>query len=64
MSKDQPGVLVLPAFYLLGQGIDQVSYLSFERRGSDSLRGHIAYEDASAADLSDNELIRELYLGA
>ena len=33
------GILVLPAFYLLGQGIYQVSYLSFERRGTDSLRG-------------------------
>ncbi len=33
------GVLVLPIFYVLGQAIYQVSYLSFERKGSDSLRG-------------------------
>ena len=33
------GVLVLPIFYMLGQAIYQVSYLSFERKGSDSLRG-------------------------
>lgn len=30
---------VLPAFYLLGVGIYQVYYLSFERRGEESLRG-------------------------
>jgi branched-chain amino acid transport system permease protein len=33
------GLLVLPLFFLLGQGIYQISYLAFERRGSDSLRG-------------------------
>ncbi len=33
------GLLALPVFYVLGQAIYQVSYLSFERRGSDSLRG-------------------------
>jgi branched-chain amino acid transport system permease protein len=33
------GILVLPFFFWLGQGIYQVSYLAFERRGSDSLRG-------------------------
>jgi branched-chain amino acid transport system permease protein len=33
------GLLALPIFFLLGQGIYQISYLAFERRGSDSLRG-------------------------
>ena len=33
------GLLVLPLFYYLGQAIYQISYLSFERKGSDSLRG-------------------------
>ena len=33
------GILALPFFYLLGQAVYQVSYLSFERKGSDSLRG-------------------------
>src|SRR5262245_62119841 len=32
-------VIVLPAFYLVGQVVYQVFYLSFERRGEDSLRG-------------------------
>jgi branched-chain amino acid transport system permease protein len=32
-------VVVLPAFYLLGQGVYQVFYLSFEKRGEDALRG-------------------------
>lgn len=33
------GLLVLPVFFVLGQAIYQVSYLAFERKGSDSLRG-------------------------
>jgi branched-chain amino acid transport system permease protein len=33
------GLLALPMFFLLGQGVYQISYLAFERRGSDSLRG-------------------------
>ena len=33
------GVVLLPAFYLLGAGIYQVYHLSFERRGEQSLRG-------------------------
>jgi branched-chain amino acid transport system permease protein len=33
------GLLALPIFFLLGQGVYQISYLAFERRGSDSLRG-------------------------
>jgi branched-chain amino acid transport system permease protein len=33
------GLLVLPLFFWLGQAVYQVSYLAFERRGSDSLRG-------------------------
>jgi branched-chain amino acid transport system permease protein len=33
------GILVLPAFYALGAGIYQVYYLSFERRGKESLSG-------------------------
>jgi branched-chain amino acid transport system permease protein len=32
-------VIALPAFYLLGAAIYQVYYLSFEKRGQDSLRG-------------------------
>jgi branched-chain amino acid transport system permease protein len=32
-------ILALPAFYLLGAAIYQVYYLSFEKRGQDSLRG-------------------------
>ncbi|HEX5959556.1 MAG TPA: branched-chain amino acid ABC transporter permease, partial [Hyphomicrobiaceae bacterium] len=32
-------VLVLPAFYLLGQAVYQVFYLSFEKRGEEALRG-------------------------
>jgi branched-chain amino acid transport system permease protein len=32
-------ILVLPAFYLLGQAVYQVFYLSFERRGEEALRG-------------------------
>jgi branched-chain amino acid transport system permease protein len=33
------GVVLVPAFYLLGAGIYHVYYLSFERRGEQSLRG-------------------------
>ena len=33
------GLLVTPLFFLLGQTVYQISYLSFERKGSDSLRG-------------------------
>jgi branched-chain amino acid transport system permease protein len=33
------GLLALPLFFLLGQAVYQVSYLAFEKRGSDSLRG-------------------------
>ena len=33
------GLMVLPAFYFLGQGVYQVSYLAFERKSTDSLRG-------------------------
>jgi branched-chain amino acid transport system permease protein len=33
------GVVLMPAFYLLGTGIYQVYHLSFERRGEQSLRG-------------------------
>src|SRR5689334_25311973 len=32
-------VVMLPAFYLLGTAIYQVYYLSFEKRGQESLRG-------------------------
>jgi branched-chain amino acid transport system permease protein len=32
-------VIMLPAFYFLGQAVYQVYYLSFERRGQDALRG-------------------------
>jgi branched-chain amino acid transport system permease protein len=32
-------VVVLPAFYLLGQAVYQVFYLSFEKRGEEALRG-------------------------
>jgi branched-chain amino acid transport system permease protein len=32
-------ILVLPAFYLLGQAVYQVYYLSFEKRGEEALRG-------------------------
>ena len=32
-------LIMLPAFYLLGQAIYQVSYLAFEQHGHDSLRG-------------------------
>jgi branched-chain amino acid transport system permease protein len=32
-------IIALPAFYLLGAAIYQVYYLSFEKRGQDSLRG-------------------------
>jgi branched-chain amino acid transport system permease protein len=32
-------IIVLPAFYLLGQGVYQVFYLSFEKRGEEALRG-------------------------
>src|SRR5712671_685521 len=32
-------ILALPAFYALGAAIYQVYYLSFEKRGQDSLRG-------------------------
>jgi branched-chain amino acid transport system permease protein len=32
-------IIVLPAFYALGAGIYQIFYLSFERRGQESLRG-------------------------
>ncbi len=33
------GVVMTPAFYALGAGIYQVYYLSFEKRGQESLRG-------------------------
>jgi branched-chain amino acid transport system permease protein len=32
-------IVMLPAFYALGAGIYQIYYLSFERRGQESLRG-------------------------
>jgi branched-chain amino acid transport system permease protein len=32
-------IVVLPAFYALGAGIYQIYYLSFEKRGQESLRG-------------------------
>src|SRR3974377_2181692 len=32
-------LIALPAFYLLGAAIYQIYYLSFEKRGQDSLRG-------------------------
>ena len=32
-------VIMLPAFYVLGAGIYQVDYVSFEKRGQESLRG-------------------------
>ncbi len=32
-------IVMMPAFYLLGAGIYQVYYLSFEKRGQESLRG-------------------------
>ena len=32
-------IIALPAFYVLGAAIYQVYYLSFEKRGQDSLRG-------------------------
>jgi branched-chain amino acid transport system permease protein len=32
-------ILVLPAFYVLGAGIYQIYYLSFEKRGQEALRG-------------------------
>jgi branched-chain amino acid transport system permease protein len=32
-------IVVLPAFYVLGAGIYQVYYLSFEKRGQEALRG-------------------------
>jgi branched-chain amino acid transport system permease protein len=32
-------IIVLPAFYALGAGIYQIFYLSFEKRGQESLRG-------------------------
>jgi branched-chain amino acid transport system permease protein len=32
-------IVVMPAFYLLGAGIYQVYYVSFEKRGQESLRG-------------------------
>src|SRR4029078_3922822 len=32
-------ILLLPAFYLLGAAVYQVYYVSFEKRGQDSLRG-------------------------
>ncbi len=32
-------ILVAPAFYVLGAGIYQIYYLSFEKRGQESLRG-------------------------
>jgi branched-chain amino acid transport system permease protein len=32
-------ILVLPAFFLLGQAVYQVFYLSFEKRGEEALRG-------------------------
>jgi branched-chain amino acid transport system permease protein len=32
-------IVVLPAFYLLGQSVYQVFYLSFEKRGEEALRG-------------------------
>jgi branched-chain amino acid transport system permease protein len=32
-------IIVTPAFYALGAGIDQIYYASFERRGQESLRG-------------------------
>jgi len=33
------GIVMLPAFYVLGAGIYQVYYVSFEKRGQESLRG-------------------------
>jgi branched-chain amino acid transport system permease protein len=32
-------IIAMPAFYLLGAGIYQIYYLSFEKRGQESLRG-------------------------
>jgi branched-chain amino acid transport system permease protein len=32
-------IIAIPAFYLLGAGIYQIYYLSFEKRGQESLRG-------------------------
>jgi branched-chain amino acid transport system permease protein len=32
-------IMVLPAFYLLGQAVYQMFYLSFEKRGEEALRG-------------------------
>ncbi|HWE16941.1 MAG TPA: branched-chain amino acid ABC transporter permease, partial [Hyphomicrobiaceae bacterium] len=32
-------IIVLPAFYVLGQAVYQVFYLSFEKRGEEALRG-------------------------
>ena len=32
-------IIVMPAFYVLGAGIYQVYYVSFEKRGQESLRG-------------------------
>jgi branched-chain amino acid transport system permease protein len=32
-------IIVLPAFYVLGAGIYQIYYLSFEKRGQEALRG-------------------------
>src|SRR3974390_3771967 len=32
-------IVMLPAFYVLGAGIYQVYYVSFEKRGQESLRG-------------------------
>ena len=32
-------ILVMPAFYALGAGIYQIYYVSFEKRGQESLRG-------------------------
>lgn len=33
------GIIMMPAFYLLGAAIYQIYYLSFEKRGQESLRG-------------------------
>ena len=33
------GIIALPLFYLLGAAVYQIFYLSFEKRGQDSLRG-------------------------
>ncbi len=32
-------IIVMPAFYLLGAGIYQIYYVSFEKRGQESMRG-------------------------